>query len=138
ANNAAMSPMASGATSAYSCRIYSHTSSHARCAPSPLVGEGWGGGWQCCARCAKRPPPPLTPAHKGEGNRPSVSYAQCTNLTGTCISPRVGFVFTSTNLPTSFARLGSFSQVPLGSFPHEPPRAALNGFTMSNSPTHPR
>src|SRR5262245_42094178 len=46
-----------------------------RSAPSPLVGEGWGGGW-----CRERNdgatyegialPPPPTPPHKGEGSAP--------------------------------------------------------------------
>src|SRR5262245_64506592 len=47
-----------------------------RSAPSPLAGEGWGGGW--CSKdddCVDgeqtaRPPPP-TPPHKGEGSTPS-------------------------------------------------------------------
>src|SRR5262249_37101324 len=41
-----------------------------RSAPSPLVGEGRGGGW--CDGALHRHiagPPPLTPPHKGEGNR---------------------------------------------------------------------
>src|SRR5262245_27002083 len=44
----------------------------ARCAPSPLVGEGWGGGGAGEHRGPTSGPPPLTPPHKGEGNRPSL------------------------------------------------------------------
>src|SRR5689334_17648753 len=62
-----------------------------RCAPLPLVGRGWGWGSEllreqrqptmtpptCHIDCGtdwikQLPPPPLTPPHKGEGNRPSV------------------------------------------------------------------
>src|SRR5262249_30346943 len=44
----------------------------ARSAPSPLVGEGWGGGRAVThGRCLTPRPPPLTPPHKGEGNTPS-------------------------------------------------------------------
>src|SRR5207253_11443951 len=38
-------------------------------APSPLVGEGWGGGSIVGHRPRdSQPPPPLPPPHKGEGN----------------------------------------------------------------------
>ena len=44
----------------------------ARCAPSPLVGEGWGGGWRDDVHASPRAnlprPPPPTPPHKGEGS----------------------------------------------------------------------
>src|SRR5713226_1640753 len=49
-----------------------------RSAPSPLVGEGWGGGWRDRARhrhVVARPPPP-TPPHKGEGSPPS-AWRRC-------------------------------------------------------------
>src|SRR5262249_41606151 len=43
-----------------------------RSAPSPLVGEGWGGnGAYGNASASIAPPPPLTPPHKGKGNAPS-------------------------------------------------------------------
>src|SRR5215470_9818716 len=42
----------------------------AAAAPSPLVGEGWGGGSHGGGRqCYVRRPPPPTPPHKGEGSR---------------------------------------------------------------------
>src|SRR5207249_847558 len=41
-----------------------------RSAPSPLVGEGWGGGsFVRQRRRDKLRPPPPTPPHKGQGNR---------------------------------------------------------------------
>src|SRR2546430_1416665 len=47
----------------------SPSSPRSRSAPSPLVGEGWGGGDAVTRqRCLTQPPPPLTPPHKGEGN----------------------------------------------------------------------
>src|SRR5215475_14486977 len=47
------------------------SSPQTRCAPSPLVGEGWRGGDAVRhRRCLTQPPPPLTPPHKGEGNAP--------------------------------------------------------------------
>src|SRR5215831_11011967 len=43
-----------------------------RSAPSPLVGESWGGGGAYGnASASIAPPPSLTPPHKGEGNAPS-------------------------------------------------------------------
>src|SRR5262245_33162264 len=45
-----------------------------RCAPSPLAGEGWGGGWLLHEMRQQQRPPPLTPPHKGEGNRPTVLH----------------------------------------------------------------
>jgi len=40
----------------------------ATASPSPLVGEGWGGGREAVARrCSTHRPPPPTPPHKGEG-----------------------------------------------------------------------
>jgi serine protease inhibitor len=53
---------------------WSQLKRHARSAPSPLVGEGWGGGWRVYGNVGatiSRPPPP-TPPHKGEGSAPSV------------------------------------------------------------------
>src|SRR5262249_1654983 len=43
-----------------------------RRAPSPLVGEGWGGGWLLDGTSKQLRPPPPTPPHKGEGSAPSV------------------------------------------------------------------
>src|SRR5262249_19137157 len=54
-------------------------------APSPLVGEGWGGGVMrrddegaTCERIAL--PPPLSPPHKGEGNGKSSASAVIAGL----------------------------------------------------------
>ncbi len=41
-----------------------------RSAPSPLEGEGWGGGSKFARTSNVAGPPPLTPPLKGEGNRP--------------------------------------------------------------------
>jgi penicillin-binding protein 1C len=52
-----------------------------RSAPSPLVGEGLGGGW--CNGAQDRHiagPPPLTPPHKGEGNRSRLWRWLCFSL----------------------------------------------------------
>src|SRR6266702_4787853 len=43
--------------------------------PPPLwgrAGEGWGGLGRGCRRIHSQKPPPLTPPHKGEGNKLSV------------------------------------------------------------------
>jgi hypothetical protein len=47
--------------------------------PSPLEGEGWGGGWLCMQSTLSFSPPPLTPPHKGEGNTPVVRPNPCVN-----------------------------------------------------------
>ena len=49
-----------------------------RCAPSPLVGEGWGGGTYDSVLSLL--PPPMSPPHKGEGNVAARAFAITTVL----------------------------------------------------------
>src|SRR5579864_2920640 len=57
-----------------------HRKSLGACAPSPLVGEGRGGGSSERARSCLIPrPPPPTPPHKGEGRKFAVPC--CNNPT---------------------------------------------------------
>src|SRR5262249_40011935 len=51
------------------CRIDPHTSSHARCAPSPLVGEGWGGGWNLLRSMRQTTTPTPNPSPQGGGEQ---------------------------------------------------------------------
>src|SRR5215813_9714538 len=70
-------------TSAAPAAVDGISPTQTRCAPSPLVGEGWGGGWLLSREFGQQqPPPPLTPPHKGEGNRPSVCRRCTSNSPG--------------------------------------------------------
>src|SRR5580700_3518923 len=60
-----------------------------RSAPSPLVGEGWGGGWRVRQRCASiSGPPPPTPPHKGEGSAPSARHVRKSTTPKYAVRPR--------------------------------------------------
>src|SRR5262249_36586639 len=64
-------------------------------APSPLVGEGWGGGGACgnvSAPISRPPPPPPPLPHKGEGSAPSALCCCPSSANETCAErpgPRV-------------------------------------------------